>query len=727
MSDENNGSNTKIIVIAAAVAAFFVFIMTTLTVVLVMASAAAPLLKVAKVAGWFKGKLEGTASKIGSILDWVDPDGEDKTLEEIIAEELDCSAAGTAARRAGYCVEPVYAEEQSPVPPDKLWLVPIWQAAAKKYDLPWQLLAAVNAARTDFGNRDCPATESYTGSGFMRFTDERWKTYKNAGDAVGHALVKDAPELGEGCASASEPVDMKEDNNTFIYDPVDSINAYAKALSKLGATPMGWEATRDTEWAGAGNCQPSALDGFVYRYEIDAMGGDAGFNQNVNISERVKQLALTYTYATWGKPAFPTFAGSIPGENTQTPIPATAVDEIITDVGAALGLKPVFIERIRPGLHRTIQAESSYRPAITQGNIGDVNDRYPLKARGLFQMIPSKFWNYRVPGYDNVYNPLHNVLAAMNLMRLTNWGYYTARPAAAGSMYWTGRSWKAQAVFGGGGVWPGGGGWSPQPGPNPYLGKNPGNITVRDTKKPVVIKLQTDPTSKALRLMGGAKASNQYSGCYVEVIHDWYEAIAANPPLQGGAFGRLGSAIVIAKQEMAKNIYETPDGCNCGGPNGEIDAYLLSVGINPSAPAGAKPWCASFVSWVYQSARVQPITLGQVNGGRGSAAVQHFMDFARAKGVLRSNRWAAQPGDIVLFGDGNDHLGIVIGRTSTQITSIEGNSSNAVSQNVHNRSVPYIWGYVDMNALYGDKQINDEDGTVGDTTGGTTGTGRGIR
>jgi len=61
---------------------------------------------------------------------------------------------------------------------------------------------------------------------------------------------------------------------------------------------------------------------------------------------------------------------------------------------------------------KQIMRESSNCPNILQGIIGDVNDNNP--AGGLFQFITGTFNTWMVKGHDNRFNPLSNILAAVN-------------------------------------------------------------------------------------------------------------------------------------------------------------------------------------------------------------------------------------------------------------------------------------------------------------------------
>jgi membrane-bound lytic murein transglycosylase B len=87
-----------------------------------------------------------------------------------------------------------------------LFLLPIYRAAAVRYGVPWQILAAINEVETDYGNDLSVSTAGAVG--WMQFMPQTWMLYGvdalNAGDA--------------------DP-----------YNPVDAIFAAARYLRDMGA------------------------------------------------------------------------------------------------------------------------------------------------------------------------------------------------------------------------------------------------------------------------------------------------------------------------------------------------------------------------------------------------------------------------------------------------------------------------------------------------------------
>lgn len=83
----------------------------------------------------------------------------------------------------------------------------------------------------------------------------------------------------------------------------------------------------------------------------------------------------------------------------------------------------------------------------------------------------------------------------------------------------------------------------------------------------------------------------------------------------------------------------------------------------------ATPWCATFVRWVYKEAG----SLGKISGIGNKAYVPSYVSWAnrRGKWVKKSN---AKAGDIIVFGKGGSHVGIVEGISDGCVITIEGNT-----------------------------------------------------
>ncbi len=88
-----------------------------------------------------------------------------------------------------------------------LFLLPIYQAAAVQYDVPWQILAAINEVETDFGTDQSVSTAGAVG--WMQFMPATWLMYGVDATDAGYA----------------DP-----------YNPVDAIFAAARYLHAAGAS-----------------------------------------------------------------------------------------------------------------------------------------------------------------------------------------------------------------------------------------------------------------------------------------------------------------------------------------------------------------------------------------------------------------------------------------------------------------------------------------------------------
>lgn len=102
---------------------------------------------------------------------------------------------------------------------------------------------------------------------------------------------------------------------------------------------------------------------------------------------------------------------------------------------------------------------------------------------------------------------------------------------------------------------------------------------------------------------------------------------------------------------------ETPPGSNC----------------NPYGPCQA--WCAHFATWTWRKAGITIPNYGFTGD---------IYTWGRNKGRAHSTNTGMQPGDIVLYGTGPQntstsvHTGVVVAVGNGKITTVEGNSGDAV-------------------------------------------------
>src|SRR2546421_605573 len=141
---------------------------------------------------------------------------------------------------------------------------------------------------------------------------------------------------------------------------------------------------------------------------------------------------------------------------------------------------------------------------------------------------------------------------------------------------------------------------------------------------------------------------------------------AASPVTGGDASSRM---VQIAKGEIGQA--EQPPGSN---ESARIAQYRSAT---QGAVAGA-PWCAYFVSWVAHQAGVP---LG--DHGQGFGSVDQLYAWAQQNGraYTAASGQQPKPGDLIVF---HGHVGLVEAvLPSGQIQTIEGNSSDRVSERVH--------------------------------------------
>src|SRR6185295_15221419 len=94
--------------------------------------------------------------------------------------------------------------EKFRIPP---FLLPIYQAAGIQYNVPWQVLAAINEIETDYGRN--LSVSSAGAVGWMQFLPSTWKRYG---------------------------VDANGDGEADPYNPVDAIFSAARYLHAAGAS-----------------------------------------------------------------------------------------------------------------------------------------------------------------------------------------------------------------------------------------------------------------------------------------------------------------------------------------------------------------------------------------------------------------------------------------------------------------------------------------------------------
>ena len=155
---------------------------------------------------------------------------------------------------------------------------------------------------------------------------------------------------------------------------------------------------------------------------------------------------------------------------------------------------------------------------------------------------------------------------------------------------------------------------------------------------------------------------------------------AATAAGASGPSGQAGGGVAgIARGEVGQR--EAPMGSN---DSPRIAQYRSAV---PGGPVG--PWCAYFASWV---AKQNGTPLGE--RGQGYARVDDVYAWAQRTGraVPNGPGVTPKPGDLIIW---DEHMGIVESvLPDGRVRTIEGNSSDQVSQRVHEAGSAL--GYVRM-------------------------------
>jgi len=146
--------------------------------------------------------------------------------------------------------------------------------------------------------------------------------------------------------------------------------------------------------------------------------------------------------------------------------------------------------------------------------------------------------------------------------------------------------------------------------------------------------------------------------------------------------GNTPAARMVAMAQAEVGQAEQPPGSN-NSPR--IAQYRSATAGAP----GPGPWCAYFTSWLARGAGV-PVG----DQGQGFGSVDALYAWAQRTGRAQPNGPGVvpRPGDLIVF---HEHIGIVEGvLPDGRIQTIEGNSSDRVSRNVHGTSDAV--GYVRM-------------------------------
>nr|WP_232331079.1 peptidoglycan DD-metalloendopeptidase family protein [Thermoactinomyces sp. CICC 10521] len=126
--------------------------------------------------------------------------------------------------------------------------LPIYQAAGKKYGVPWQILAAIHKVETDFGRN--LSTSPVGARGQMQFMDKTWLGWRypggsKLGDLPDSVNLTD-PRLIQKYGGYG--VDANGDGKADPYNPEDAIYATAKYLAANHQPGEDWFARGGAVW-----------------------------------------------------------------------------------------------------------------------------------------------------------------------------------------------------------------------------------------------------------------------------------------------------------------------------------------------------------------------------------------------------------------------------------------------------------------------------------------------
>lgn len=182
--------------------------------------------------------------------------------------------------------------------------------------------------------------------------------------------------------------------------------------------------------------------------------------------------------------------------------------------------------------------------------------------------------------------------------------------------------------------------------------------------------------------------STSKANSVMTLVHDTSELVAKRQKkvASSSSAGIRRRVLDIARGEIG--VHEV--GGEDQGPR--IDMYRRSVRGND----GSGPWCADFVSWVYNRIG-HPLV-----DNNGDPWTVHIADWAKRQGTWHAQgTYRPKPGDLIFFrySGGNpyyvNHVGIVESIKDGKVHTIEGNFGDQVQRNTFSLGYAPIVGYVD--------------------------------
>jgi len=670
-------------------------------------------------------------------------------IEDSVAIQLDCSNKSPAeARPNENCIPGLLAkieaeragpDQPGPVPQRAEWMVPVWQAAAERYQVDWIALAAIQGARSYFGLRNCE--DSRFGSGTYRILPDNWDVYAFDGGSV----YKEPASPGcyqvvsfEEISAVEKPkTDDQRKSLSDKYKPSivkvgpvkklsdDPIRPYVSGPGGGSKVGPGSEIFRESPLYDpnptVNDLGPFRPTGSGARTPISRLGSstadiydpiDASFTE-----ARIIAHQGAFARKEWK------YSGSGPGQCS-----ALETDGQVwyyadfAPVGAAgAGAQFGFNSKLNVS-PRAIQLAAKYRsnkgkyqPRRDHWAIDDRLGYHPIPKRDIVFLLTSAWTAFGKRGAE-----LHrNVTLNYAQIGLESGG----RPylmqgiigdenddnPAGGLMQFipsTFDHWKVDGfndrfnpidnilatvnaqVNGPNPILDGSSGWSPPFSTNPYAsGGRARNLAPKPKPKPKEAGDSADDYNPlpykgreikdpVSRAIKYRSTAGPHSDCYVAVVNAWYDAIKKNPPESSFSLGGpVRDRIVKIAQA---ELAKNPE------ENG-ADNYPRYEGgsgkIAPYAISGA-PWCQAFASHIWYWAGIRKIWeplagMTTESGLKLPSYTCTMVEWGKANNAYKTKN--PLPGDMIFLDC--DHVEIVEKvRDGRVISTIGGNTSDAVSR-----------------------------------------------
>ncbi|MEY7971302.1 transglycosylase SLT domain-containing protein [Saccharomonospora xinjiangensis] len=131
-------------------------------------------------------------------------------------------------------------------------------------------------------------------------------------------------------------------------------------------------------------------------------------------------------------PAAPVADGQGGGAQPPAPAPVEPIDELDGWIRSAIGVMQAngvaVSEADVPAIRTVIEKESSGDPMAI--NLWDINAKRGTPSKGLMQTIDSTFHAYKLPGYEDIYDPVSNIIAGTRYT-LSRYGSFAEHPGLA--------------------------------------------------------------------------------------------------------------------------------------------------------------------------------------------------------------------------------------------------------------------------------------------------------